>query len=335
MKRVVSIGPGSSTRNKKVEVEFLGELFLIERIGTDGDLDRAAAMIAELDGEVAAFGLGGIDLYLIAGGRKYVVRDAVRLAAAARKTPVVDGSGLKHTLERETVFWLARDGMLGDRWSQKEGVWQRECPQRPPPRVLIVCAVDRFGMAEAFAELGCQMVYGDLIFSLGIPIQIRSLKVVRLLARVALPYLCRQPFQKLYPTGKKQESITPRHRKMYAWAHLIGGDFHFIRRFLPSAGGAGIPPLAGKIILTNTTTPEDVEELRKRGLWRLVTTTPEFEGRSFGTNVMEAVLVALSGQRPEELKPEDYLKLLRQLRWQPRVSELNPPHTGQAIPVPA
>jgi hypothetical protein len=335
MKRVVSIGPGSSRRNKKVEAEFLGERFVIERIGTDGDLDRAAELIAEWDGQVDAFGLGGIDLYLVAGGRKYVIRDALRLANAARKTPVVDGSGLKHTLERETVFWLARDGMLGDRWTQREGVWQREHPQQPPPKVLIVCAVDRFGMAEAFAELGCRMVYGDLIFSLGIPIRIRSLKVLRLLARVALPYLCRQPFQKLYPTGEKQQSTTPRHRRLYAWAHLIGGDFHFIRRFLPPPAREGIPPLAGKIILTNTTTAEDVEELRKRGLWRLVTTTPELEGRSFGTNVMEAVLVALSGKRPEALTPEDYLELLHQLRWQPRVSELNPPHTGEALPVPA
>jgi hypothetical protein len=330
MKRVVSIGPGSSTRNKRVEAEFLGEKFTIERIGTDGDLNRAAELIAELDGQVAAFGLGGIDLYLIAGERKYVIRDAVRLAEAAKTTPVVDGSGLKHTLERETVFWLARDGMLGDRWTQEGGRWQREYPKRPAPKVLIVCAVDRFGMAEAFAELGCRMVYGDLIFGLGVPIKLRSLTSLRFLARIVLPYLCRQPFQKMYPTGEKQESTTPRHSGLYAWANLIGGDFHFIRRYLPAP--SGMPPLAGKIILTNTTTAEDVEELRQRGLWRLVTTTPEFDGRSFGTNVMEALLVALSGKRPEEIRPEDYLELLRQLHWQPRVSELNPPHTGVAIP---
>ena len=332
MKRVVSIGPGSSKRNKCVETEFLGEKFTVERIGTDGDLEQAAALIAELDGQVDAFGLGGIDLHLIAGNRRYVIREALRLAQAAQKTPVVDGSGLKNTLERETVFWLAREGMMGERWQQQGAQWEREFPERPLPQVLIVSAVDRFGMAEAFAELGCRMVYGDLIFGLGLPLALHSLTTLRGLARMVLPILCRQPFQKLYPTGEKQESTTPRHRRLYDWANLIGGDFHFIRRYLPDSTPADPSPLVSKIILTNTTTPEDVEELRRRGLWRLVTTTPEFEGRSFGTNVMDAVLVALAGKPPEEMRPEDYLGWLRRLNWQPRVSELNPPHSGEAIP---
>ena len=52
--------------------------------------------------------------------------------------------------------------------------------------------------------------------------------------------------------------------------------------------------------------------------------TPELDGRSFGTNVMEGVLVAVSGRKPSELTPDDYLKLLAQLNWQPRVETLNP-----------
>ena len=50
----------------------------------------------------------------------------------------------------------------------------------------------------------------------------------------------------------------------------------------------------GKIIVTNTTTPEDVELLRARGVSHLVTSTPRLDGRSFGTNMMEAALVALA-----------------------------------------
>ena len=75
-------------------------------------------------------------------------------------------------------------------------------------------------------------------------------------------------------------------------------------------------------MLTNTVTEEDLEELHQRGLRRLVTTTPEFEGRSFGTNIMEGVLLTLTGKRLEEVTPEDYLRLLRELNWQPRVVEL-------------
>jgi hypothetical protein len=108
----VSVSLGSARRDKVVHAEFLGVPFVIERRGTNGDLQAAAELIASLDGQVAAIGLGGIDLYLVAGERRYVVRDALRLARQAPRTPVVDGSGLKNTLERETIRRLWGEGQL-------------------------------------------------------------------------------------------------------------------------------------------------------------------------------------------------------------------------------
>lgn len=313
MKRVVSVSIGSSKRDKKVEVDCLGETVSIERVGTDGSFDKALKMIGDLDGQVDAIGLGGIDLYLVVGKRRYVIRDAQRLANAAKATPVLDGSGLKNTLERETVNRLSADGTLfpTDLGGRK-------------PRVLVVSAVDRFGMAEAFSALHCDLILGDLIFGLGIPVALRSLRAVRVIAFFVLPILCRRPFEQRYPTGEKQEEITPKYRKYFDWADVIGGDFHFIHRYMPpppSAKGEA-PPLKDKVIITNTVTESDVEELRARGLKRLVATTPEFEGRSFGTNAMEGVVVALAGRPPSELKPEDYLELLDRLGWKPRVEDL-------------
>ena len=59
MKRAVSVSIGSSKRDKAVEVNLLGEQVRIERIGTDGDMEKAALLFKELDGKVDAFGLGG------------------------------------------------------------------------------------------------------------------------------------------------------------------------------------------------------------------------------------------------------------------------------------
>lgn len=297
--RVVSVSLGSSNRDHAVSVELLGRQVSVERIGTDGDFARACSMISELDGHVAAIGLGGIDLYLVAGRRKYVIRQALRLARCAKLTPVVDGSGLKNTLERETIRWLVREGIVAFRGK----------------RVLVVSAVDRFGMAEAFVEAGAQTVFGDLVFALNIPLPIRSLGTVRVLAALLLPLLCRLPISVLYPTGAKQERTTPRHARWFQEADVVAGDFHFIRRNMPER-------MHGKVVITNTTTPDDVALLRERGAAVLVTTTPEFEGRSFGTNVMEGVLIALAGKRPEEMQPRDYLELLIRLGWRPRVEWL-------------
>ncbi len=74
--------------------------------------------------------------------------------------------------------------------------------------------------------------------------------------------------------------------------------------------------------MTNTVTEDDVTGLRRRGVEMLITSTPNLCGRSFGTNVMEAVLVALMGKRPEEIMPEDYLAMLDALNFTPRVEYL-------------
>lgn len=312
MKRVVSVSLGSSKRDKTMEAEFLGERFSIERRGVDGDLKRARRLITELDGEVDAIGLGGIDLYLIAGGRRYIVRDALRLAQAAERTPVVDGSGLKRTWERAVVRDLAERGLLHPHQDSRglRGI-----------RVLLTSAVDRPGMAEALAELGARTIFGDVMFALRLPVPLTRLWQVRLAARLLLPLICRQPFERLYPTGSKQEQTTPRCRRQFAWADVIAGDYHFVRRFMPPPE-AGRDPLHGKTLLTNTITESDVPDLRARGLARLITTTPDMEGRSFGANVMEAVVVALLGTRPEDLTDEDYLSTLERLQWRPRVVDL-------------
>lgn len=311
---VVSISLGSSHRDKTVDTEFLGHPVRVERRGTDGDFERARQLIAELDGQVSAIGLGGIDLYLVAGGRRYVVRDARRLAEAARQTPVVDGSGLKNTLERQTVRRLAAAGLI----APADGSTRL-------PRCLLVSAVDRFGMAEAFAEVPCERLYGDVIFALKLPVPVRRMATIRFLAATLLPVLCRLPFQVLYSTGEHQKESHGRGGKWLRWADVIGGDYHFIGTNLPAATADDPQPLAGKLVLTNTTTDEDVQRLRALGLRTLVTTTPRLQGRSFGTNVMEGVLVALSGKGPLELTEDDYLNLLDRLDWQPQVDMLQAP----------
>jgi hypothetical protein len=300
LKRIVSVSLGSSIRNHRVEVEFFGEKVTIERIGTDGDLPKAIEMIKTLDGQVDAFGMGGIDLYLIAGKKRYVIRDAAKMARAARKSPIVDGSGLKNTLERNVVHFLSDN--LNINLKSKN--------------VLMASGVDRFGMAEAFSSAGADLVFGDLIFALGIPIPIKNLRGLEILAATLLPLLTKMPFQLLYPTGAKQEHDTPKYAKYYEDAEIIAGDFLYLKKYMP-------PKITGKIIVTNTVTSADIEELKKREAALLVTSTPEFSGRSFGTNVMEALIVSFSGKRPEELSEDDYLQLLEKMKFEPRVVKLS------------
>ncbi|HHY42182.1 MAG TPA: quinate 5-dehydrogenase [Thermoanaerobacterales bacterium] len=301
MKHVLSVSIGSSKRNHRVEIEVLGEQFIIERIGTDGDIKKAIEIIKENDGKVSAFGMGGIDLYVCIGNKRYTIKDAVPIAKAAKISPIVDGSGLKNTLERKVVDYLIKEKVVD--FKNK--------------KVLLVCGMDRFGMAEALEKAGCDLVLGDLIFALGVPIPLKSLKSLNLIASIVAPVVCKLPFSLLYPTGEKQEKKTDtKFGRFYDEADVIAGDFHFIKRHLPM-------DISGKIILTNTVTADDVAMLTERGAKMLITTTPKLNGRSFGTNVMEGVLVSLSQKPYKSLTPADYDELLDKIGFTPRIEVLN------------
>lgn len=302
MKRIVSVSLGSSKRNHSATIDILGNQYTIERVGTDGNLKAVIALIKELDGKVDAFGMGGIDLYLWGGNKRYMIREAIKIKNAARITPIVDGSGLKNTLERKVIYQLAQDKKI----------------QFRSKKVLLPSAMDRFGMAEAIADCGGDLIVGDFIFALGVNLPIYSLKRLHQIARVVAPVVCQLPFKLLYPTGSRQEQ-GEKHpvASYYDQAQIIAGDFHYIKRFMP-------PNLKDKIIITNTVTEEDVEELRNREAFMLVTTTPEVGGRSFGTNVMEALLVALAADRGLTHNTDQYEVLLKEINLQPRIEYLNP-----------
>lgn len=298
MKRIVSVSLGSSKRNHRAEVELLGERFVIERIGTDGDMNRLLELVKELDGHVDAFGMGGIDIYLHGSKKRHIIKDAIPIKEAAKITPMVDGSGLKNTLERRAVKYI--DENLFPLKGKK---------------VLMTSAVDRFGMAEALHDAGADIVFGDLIFGLNIPIPIKSFTLFKHIADMFLPVVVRMPFDKLYPTGKNQDVIETKHERYYRDAEIIAGDYLFIKKYMPL-------DLRGKIILTNTVTMEDVEDLRRRRAYMLITTTPEFDGRSFGTNVMEALIVSILQKNADELTSKDYEKILDRLGFIPRIEYL-------------
>lgn len=299
MKRAVSISLGSSTRDKAVEVKLLGETVRIERIGTNGDEAKARQMYRELDGKVDAFGVGGIDLGVHTPWKFYPLHGALKLVQDVKQTPYVDGGGLKETLESRVMQWV--EGKIGD--------------EIQPKTAFLVAGITRYGMTESFIKAGYQCVFGDLMFGLDIPIAIRSMSSLRTTARLLMPIVGRMPLSMLYPTGEKQEKVTPKYEKYYQGNTVTAGDFLYVKQHMPE-------DMHGKIIVTNTTTPADVEFLKKRGIKYLITTTLSFDGRTFGTNMMEAALIAVAG-KGRVLTADELNVLIDQLGFEPQLQELN------------
>jgi hypothetical protein len=307
IKQVVSVSIGSSRRDHSVKIDILGEPFIVQREGTDGDMDAAVARLRELDGQVDAFGLGGIDLYLEAAGRKYYFRDARRFGRAVSQTPIVDGSGLKGAVEGDVVRYMREDLGLDLRGK----------------RVLLTQAVDRWGMAEAFADAGCEMTYGDMLFGLGINLMIHDRRMLERFVRTLMPVARQLPFTWLYPVTTDHTTEVddePKYGYLYEQADIVVGDYKYVRKWLPA-------DMRGKWVVTNTTTAEDVEFLRRRGVDLLVTSTPRLDGRSFGANVLEAILVAYEGASGP-LTQSRYMELMRTIGFSPDVKWLQRSHAA-------
>lgn len=301
MKRAVSISLGSSKRNKAVTVKLLGEEISIERIGTDGDMEAAAQKYRELDGKVDAFGVGGADLGLLVDTRWYPLHSINKMVRFVKQTPLVDGTGLKITLEKKAAPFM--DDHI-KAYVDSNG-----------RKAFIMTGADRWGLTRSFLEAGYECTFGDFMFSLGIPLPLHSAQALKTLAALVMPIAGRLPFEWVYPIGEKQEERKPKYPKWFHWATVVAGDCHYIKRYMPEDMG-------GKVVVTNTTTPEDIDLFKRCGVKYLVTTTPVLEGRSFGTNMMESALIAVSGKK-RILTHLEYEEMLEKLDFQPALQELN------------
>ena len=300
MKRAVSVSLGSSYRDKRVIVNFKGTEIQVERIGTDGDIGKAKQLYRDLDAEVDAFGVGGVDLYLRLGAREYPLRAALKLVEGIQ-TPCVDGRGLKHTLERR-VFELAAP-LFG---SGSEPHFRQ---------AFVPVAIDRLGLAEAAAEVSDQIILGDLMVALGIPISVKGIPMFKRIARFMLPIVSYFPMSMLF-YGSSGAEREPKYLKFWRDSDLLAGDFLFMRKYVAD-------DLSGKTVITNTTTPENLDFLRERGVRTVITTTPRYDGRSFGTNMMEAALTAYAGKN-RSLRDAELNDLIDELDLRPTVTQLNP-----------
>lgn len=303
MKRVAVVSLGPTAHDENFEYSFLGTPVAIEKRGTDGDIARAAQLIAEYDGKVDAIGLDSMNRAFFVAGRRYPIPEIDRLAALATRTPVVDGENLKSTFERWAVAWMK--GQFPD-------------VLKPSTHVFMPSGVERWHVAKVLSEYTEHLEFGDAMMHWGWPWTLKGLGTLEGYAEWFLhgfgPIggVVDRPYKALYPTGKRQEEPSPRFEKAFRKADLIAGGLHYIRRYAPL-------DIRNKIVLTNSLGPEDLADLQRRGVRTVFTTTPEMNGRSYGLNVLEAVMVAVSGKKLRELKTEDWLRMITESRIEPRV----------------
>lgn len=278
MMEVVSISLGPSERDRTVVIRIAGERVRVRRIGTDLSYLRALAAIRELDGRVAAMGLGGINLSYRLDGRSWSMPGARVLLSAARCTPIVDGSEYKDAVEPLAVSELSPCGGTA----------------------LAVSMLDRPRIPAVLRSAGYGVRVGDPWFALGIPM-FPEPRGFESLARASMPLLSRIPLSRVYGERALRPSCSVRF-------DVVWGDLRLLRR-RPIA-------LQNVSVVTSSLRLNDVEWLRRSGAGRIISVTPPVRGEGYGANVWEAVMVALGGRRLSgpELRTA-FQKLMGRVGW--------------------
>jgi predicted amino acid dehydrogenase len=107
-------------------------------------------------------------------------------------------------------------------------------------------------------------------------------------------------------------------RPAFAWADVIAGELPLIARLAPA-------DLRRKVVIVETASARDLDELRRRGAFAVVGLLDGIlpEGVACSAALVEALFAALRAPGAP-LGGDTYLDLLAELRWTPRVSFLQP-----------
>lgn len=297
------------TQGDPKTISVLGREVTIRTVSCGGELPRARDLIEENDGKFDAIALDRLPLTLRLGRARVEHERGRPLVAAARKTPLVDGSGICAGLERWGVI-------LADR--AEPGIFAEK-------RVLMVPGLNHVGLASSLMHHAAEIRYADPVVFFGLshfPGVARRATLEQSAAPI-LETLREDPYNRLFPhAGPKP---VRNHARLFAWADVLAGDAAAIRRFAPT-------DLRRKTIVVDSIGDADLDDLARRGASIIVTMMPALEeGHDLArlpAPVVEAVLVAVRPSAGLPLTEDTYLDMIADLDWSPGVRYLQPEEAG-------
>jgi len=298
---VVHLGEG----DERAVAEILGSQVEVRRIGAGGDPQRVRTLLNEYNGRVDAIGLEGYPRELNLAGYRMPHTTGASLPEAAPDTPVVDGSGVRHTLESWSLILAER---------AQPGLFSKK-------RVLMVPGMNHHSLVRGMRRYTEEIRYADPVIYFALP-DFPLFTSPNLAARIALPTLEQlktAPFRRITPQSGSPG--TPRAERPFLWADVLAGDIGAIRRYAPRR-------LKRKIVVAEWADAEDLEDLRARGVSVVVNLIPRleeeggFEHRSAA--MLEAILAALRHDKNQPLTENTYLDMVADLEWQPVIHFLQP-----------
>lgn len=316
MKRLLVLDNGQSEAT--FVARFVGQEIAVRRRGCGFDQEELLRAVREGRAEADAIALDALPLTLELGNSVATHGWAPALKEAAETTPLLDGSGLRPSLERWGV-------VLADR--AEPGIFSKK-------HVLLVPALNHRGMFRALARhtetirLADPMAYfsiPDVLPGYGAnrwPAQLDAFLVDRLTEAEPLR-LCFGGTN-THPAPESEDRWYG--EASFRWADVIAGDVRAILKLAPQR-------LKGKTVVVEWADASHLAELQRRSASIVVSLLPTPEtsndsGRGWSAAAIEGLLATARSDPRLPLLEDTYLDLLADLKWTPSITYLQPEEAG-------
>ncbi|HOB93630.1 MAG TPA: dehydrogenase, partial [Aquabacterium sp.] len=301
MKKVVTVSLGSSKQDFRFETDFLGQRFQVQRLGADDDIGKAWELMRRHQAAADAIGLGEVGDHFHVGQSTVVNKETQRLLNVVTRVPATTGNRLRRLLQVRAVRHV--QAALGDYFNNNI--------------VLFLSGMRNYDMAMALSDYTPNLNFADALAQTGAPKLLTSLTQLELYAKGSELALRGKGGELLESalSGFKSNRLAA----AVAKAHLVVGTFAEIKE-------VGSPDnLAGKTVITSAVDDERLAWFRQCKVNLVIDVSPKLFDRVVGVNVIEAMILAALGKPPEEVSDDDFLEILDELEYTPRL--LHP--TGQ------
>ena len=303
---VVEVSLGSSSRDHDLRVRFLDRRYRLLRLGTDGDVHTAQALVrrwSELADQVAVN--GGAEAAATGLLDHDPAEATARLVASAVGGTATDGHRLREVLQE----WAVRRV-------------QYEMPGYFSNARTVVLGSDHARTVRVLRE------YTDNLHLEAPPVGAgpgRRLGGVPVLGRVAR--LAWHPVDRVR-SAVGDDSLTPGELVNRSWLRQRPRDCDVVVATYHELVTFGFPDLHGKTVITSAVTDAQLADLASRDVDLVLDSTPQPFESTVDVATLEAMMraaVRAPGGAPERLSDDDLLEMIVAAGLEPRVLQPNGP----------
>jgi len=304
VKKIINISLGPETEDYKLETEFRGQEFSIQRFGTSEDLTKAEDLLLKWNKRADVICISGIKYPSTLGTNGVTHKKTKELLELCDRLHTVVTTG--ETLNRVSQEWSVRNIQF-----QKGNNYFNNA------NVLFFSGMANATLAKVMSEYTDNLVFADPIIENKIPKTLNSIKELEFYANKAQSFLKKFPIGKFASSKKQIKSLNNYQLKQaIKKANILVIPHEGFYDYLELCMGE---ELEEKTIITTTVYDDRVDLLTQLGVEVIIDTTPQLIEPVVEDVVIEALMIAtFDVQKGKEMKA-DLLEIISEQRLDPKI----------------